>query len=89
MFTPPFREVVVNPTWAGDLAWEFIPYSCATAPDYKCTQTTGFAFKPSHPGDMAPELDIIQLYSYCITGEGSRQDEYEQTRVYTVKPPVQ
>lgn len=22
---------------------------------------TGFAFKPSHPGDMAPELDTIQL----------------------------
>ena len=34
VFTPPFCEVMVNPTWAGDLAWEIIPYSCATAPDY-------------------------------------------------------
>ena len=31
---------------------------------------TGFAFKPSHPGDMAPKLEIIQLYVYCITVKG-------------------
>jgi hypothetical protein len=54
-------EAVVNPTWAGDLAGDFIPYSCATAPDYASTSITGFAFKPSHPGDMAPKLENIQL----------------------------
>jgi len=54
-------EVMVNPTWAGDLAGDTIPYSCATAPDYVSKSITGFAFKPSHPGDMAPKLEIIQL----------------------------
>jgi hypothetical protein len=52
---------MVNPTWAGDLAGDTIPYSCATAPDYVSKSITGFAFKPSHPGDMAPKLENIQL----------------------------
>ncbi len=60
-FTSPMSEALVNPTWAGDLAGDKIPYSCATAPDYASTSITGFAFKPSHPGDMAPILEIIQL----------------------------
>jgi hypothetical protein len=34
MFTAPYSEVLVNPTWAGDLAEDMIPYSCVTAPDY-------------------------------------------------------
>jgi hypothetical protein len=28
---------------------------------------------------MAPELDIIQLYSYCITGEGSDTGLHQET----------
>ena len=61
MFTAPYSEVLVNPTWAGDLAEELFPYSCVTAPDYAYRLKTGFAFKPSHPGDMAPKSEIIQL----------------------------
>ena len=52
-------EAVVNPTWAGDLAEDIIHYSCVTAPDYLFKSITGFAFEPSHPGDMAPKLVII------------------------------
>jgi hypothetical protein len=66
MFTAPYSEVLVNPIWAGDLAGDLIPYSCVTAPDYTYKLITGFAFKPSHPGDMAPKLEIIQLSCYFI-----------------------
>ena len=61
LFTAPCSEVMVNPTWAGDLAEDIIPYSCVTAPDYSSKSITGFAFEPSHPGDMAPKLELIQL----------------------------
>ena len=61
LFTAPCSEVMVNPTWAGDLAEDMIPYSCVTAPDYSFKPITGFAFEPSHPGDMAPKLVLIQL----------------------------
>jgi len=36
---------------------------------------TGFAFEPSHPGDMAPKLVKIQLCVYFITGKSMRQDD--------------
>jgi hypothetical protein len=37
---------------------------------------TGFAFEPSHPGDMAPKLADIQLCGYFITREALRQGEF-------------
>jgi hypothetical protein len=74
MFTAPCSEVLMNPTWAGDLAGDLIPYSCVTAPDYFYYLLTGFAFKPSHPGDMAPKLEVIQLYSYFIPLRWWRQE---------------
>lgn len=66
MFTAPCSEVIVNSIWAGDLAEDKIPYSCVTAPDYVLVTFTGFAFEPSHPGDMAPKSEVIQMYRYFI-----------------------
>jgi hypothetical protein len=60
VFTTPFCEALVNPTLAGDLAWEVIPLQLRDSAGLY----TGFAFEPSHPGDMAPGLVIF--YCVCI-----------------------
>ena len=46
---------VVKQIEAGDLAWNRVPYSCGSAPDWWIDHVTGFAIKPSHPGDRAPQ----------------------------------
>jgi hypothetical protein len=99
MFPPPFREVVWFTIEAGDLAQQFLfsfkqpvgwfsncplsTISCFTVAGQRRT-CTGFAFKPSHPGEGAPELLSLKsghhgciaanyYFSYFMPSEIERQ----------------
>ncbi len=69
--TFPCSEGLVNPTWAGDLAGEFTPLQLRDSAGL----CTGFAFEPSHPGDMAPKLEDMQLWGYFISDWGGSQEK--------------
>ena len=72
-----FRRGFGEPNLGGRPGWGFDPLQLRDSAGL----CTGFAFKPSHPGDMAPKLESIQLYAYCSTGKGSRQADYGLRRV--------
>jgi hypothetical protein len=98
MFPPPFREVVWytqfgRATWlnsllsasSGQLVFQQPPSTthCFTVAGQRRT-CTGFAFKPSHPGEWAPELLSLRFsqpgcltailgFSYFMPGGIERQ----------------
>ncbi len=68
----------MNPTWAGDLTGERVPLQLR----YSAGLCTGFAFEPSHPGDMAPKLEIFSCGDILYRSGVGVKKITEQTTFY-------